>query len=94
MTTPEEINSHQILITEPIFNSIKNRKNISEFLFENLGIPSIFFGNQPVLSLLGAGHTSGAILESGIILILLHIKLLKKLKNNSKEQNFIKNQKM
>ena len=65
MTSPAEINSHQILITEPIFNSIKNRKNISQYLFETLGIPSIFFATQPVLSLLSTGRTSGTILESG-----------------------------
>ena len=65
INSPAEINTHQILITEPLFNSIKNKKNISEYLFENLGIPSIFFGAQPVLSLLGTGRTSGTILESG-----------------------------
>jgi len=65
ITSPEEIKSHQILITEPIFNSIKNKKNISEYLFETLGVSSLFFGAQPVLSLLGTGRTSGTILESG-----------------------------
>jgi actin-related protein len=65
IASPTEINSHNILITEPILNSVKNRKNISEYLFENLGVPSIFFGSQTVLSLLGIGHTSGTVLESG-----------------------------
>lgn len=65
INSPAEINSHQILITEPLFNSAKNKKNISEYLFEKLGIPSIFFGAQPVLSLLGTGRTSGTVLESG-----------------------------
>ena len=65
INTPEEVNSHKILITEPLFNSPKNKKKITEYLFENLGIPSIFFGCQPVLSLLGTGRTSGTILESG-----------------------------
>ena len=63
--TPEEISSHQILITEPIFNSLQNKKNIAEYLFEKKNVPSLFFGAQPVLSLLGTGRTSGTILESG-----------------------------
>ena len=65
ITSAQEINAHSILITEPIFNSTKNKKNISEYLFENLGVASLFFGMQPVLSLLGTGRTSGTILESG-----------------------------
>ncbi len=65
ITSPQEISAHSILITEPIFNSTKNKKNISEYLFETLGVSSLFFGVQPVLSLLGTGRTSGTILESG-----------------------------
>ena len=65
ISSSSEINSHKILVTEPLFNSILNKRNISEYLFESLGIPSIFFGSQPVLSLLGTGRTSGTILESG-----------------------------
>jgi actin-related protein len=65
IASPAEMNSHQILITEPIFNGIQNKKNISEYLFEKLGIPAVFFGCQPILSLLGTGRTSGVILESG-----------------------------
>ena len=63
--SPQEKNSHNILITEPILNSNQNRKKISEYLFENLGVPSLFFGTQPVLSLLSIGRTSGTVLESG-----------------------------
>ena len=63
--SPEEISSQQILITQPLFSSIQNKKNISEFLFETLKVPSLFFGTQPVLSLLGTGRSSGTILESG-----------------------------
>ena len=65
ITSPTEINSHQILISEPIFNSAQNKRNIAEYLFEKLGAPAIFFGSQPVLSLLGTGRSSGVILESG-----------------------------
>ena len=65
ITSPEEIAAHRVLIAEPIFNGNKNKKNISEYLFETLGVPSIFFGAQPVLSLLGTGRTSGTVLESG-----------------------------
>ena len=65
MESPQEKNSHNILITEPILNSFQNKKNISEILYEEVGVPSLFFGTQPVLSLLSIGKTSGTALESG-----------------------------
>ena len=61
----EEIKEHPVLITEPILNPKSNREKISQILLDKLGIPSIFFASQPILSLLSTSATSGIILESG-----------------------------
>lgn len=61
----EEIKEHPILITEPILNPYSHRKQIANALFENLGVPAIFFGSQPILSLFATKDRSGVILESG-----------------------------
>ena len=61
----DEINSHPILLTEPLQNPIYNRENISHILFENFSINKIFFASQPILSLYSTSNTTGVILESG-----------------------------
>ena len=61
----EQIKKTPVLITEPLFSSKKNKHSISEYLFEGLEAPFLFFGAQPVLSLLGTSLTDGVIIESG-----------------------------
>lgn len=61
----EEIREHPIFITEPILNPYSNRKDIASVLFDNLNVPALFFGSQPILSLWASGDKSGVILESG-----------------------------
>ena len=61
----DEINSHPILITEPLHNPISNRENISHILFEKFSINKLIFASQPVLSLFSTSNTTGIILESG-----------------------------
>ena len=61
----DEINSHPILITEPLHNPIQNRENISHILFEKFSINKLFFASQPILSLFSTSNTTGVILESG-----------------------------
>ena len=63
--TSQEIKEHPILITEPILNPRTNREKISHTLFDNLGIPALFFASQPILSLLSTSVTTGVMLESG-----------------------------
>ena len=65
LNSVQDISSCNILLTEPLLSNNTNKKNISEFLFEKMNISSIFFGSQPILSILGTGRTTGAILESG-----------------------------
>ena len=61
----QEIKEHPVLITEPILNPRTNREKIAKILFDNLGVPAIFFASQPILSLFSTSVTTGIILESG-----------------------------
>ena len=61
----QEIKEHPILITEPLLNPYTNREKIATSLFDNLGVPALFFASQPILSLFSTSSTSGAVLESG-----------------------------
>lgn len=54
-----------IFIAEPPFTPIKQKKDLTELLFENYDTPNIFFGTQSVLSLYSFGKTDGIIIESG-----------------------------
>ena len=61
----QEIKEHPVLITEPLLNPYSNRENIARSLFDNLGVPALFFASQPILSLFSTSNTSGTVLESG-----------------------------
>ena len=61
----QEIKEHPVLITEPLLNPSTNREKIATSLFDNLGVPALFFASQPILSLFSTSSTSGTILESG-----------------------------
>ena len=61
----EEIENHPLFITEPLLNPYANREKICNTLFDDLGVPSVFFGAQPILSLFSTSNTSGTVLESG-----------------------------
>ena len=63
--SPEEISEHPVVITEPLLNPYSNREKISNSLFDDLGVPAIFFACQPILSLFSTSSTTGIILESG-----------------------------
>ena len=62
---PEEITQHPVLITEPLLNPYSNREKIANLLFDDLGIPALFFASQPILSLFSISSTTGTVLESG-----------------------------
>lgn len=62
---PEEITQHPVLITEPLLNPYSNREKIANLLFDDLGIPALFFASQPILSLFSTSSTTGTVLESG-----------------------------
>ena len=61
----EQISEHPLVITEPLLNPYSNREKISNSLFDDLGVPAIFFASQPILSLFSTSNTTGVILESG-----------------------------
>ena len=61
----QEIKEHPLLLTEPLLNPYINREKIAYSLFDNLGVPALFFASQPILSLFSTSSTSGTVLESG-----------------------------
>ena len=61
----QQIKEHPILISEPFHNKDTNREKIAEILFEKMGVSSLIFGFQPLLSLFSTSYTTGVILESG-----------------------------
>jgi len=62
---PEDIKEHPIFITEPILNPYYHRKQVAAALLDNMNVPAICFGSQPILSLWATNPKSGIILESG-----------------------------
>ena len=61
----DERKEHPHIITEPLLNPYSIREKIANSLFDYIGIPSIFFASQPILSLFSTSATTGIILESG-----------------------------
>ena len=61
----EEIQQHPVLVTEPLLNPYTNREKIANTLYDNLGVPALFFASQPILSLFSTSNTTGTVLESG-----------------------------
>ena len=61
----EEISEHPVVVAEPLLNPYSNREKIANSLFDDLGVPSIFFASQPILSLFSTSSTTGIIMESG-----------------------------
>jgi centractin len=61
----QEIKEHPVLVSEPLLNPYTNREKIAYSLFDNLGVPALFFASQPILSLFSTSSTSGVVLESG-----------------------------
>jgi len=61
----DNIKDHPIFITEPIMNPYYHRKQVAAALLDNMGVPAIFFGSQPILSLWATSERTGIILESG-----------------------------
>lgn len=56
--SPEE---HPVLLTEHQTNPKVNREKTLQILFETFKVPSLYLAARPVLSLLAAGETSGAV---------------------------------
>ena len=44
----EEISEHPLLITESLLNPYSNREKISNSLFDDMGVPAVFFASQPI----------------------------------------------
>jgi actin-related protein len=56
---------HPVLLTEPVLNPIGNRIRMAQMMFDNFGVPVVYFQNQSVLSLYARGMTTGVVLDCG-----------------------------
>jgi len=59
---PEE---HPVLLTEAPLNPKANREKMCSIMFETFNVPSTYIAIQAVLSLYGAGRTTGIVLDAG-----------------------------
>jgi actin-related protein len=59
---PEE---HSLLLTESPVNLASTRKRSTEILFETFCLQNLHIVNQPLLSLLAAGHSTGIVVDAG-----------------------------
>eukprot|EP00475_Leptophrys_vorax_P014764 TRINITY_DN21036_c0_g1_i1.p1 TRINITY_DN21036_c0_g1~~TRINITY_DN21036_c0_g1_i1.p1 ORF type:complete len:472 (-),score=127.32 TRINITY_DN21036_c0_g1_i1:71-1486(-) len=56
---------HAVLVTEPPLNPKVNREKMLEIMFEKFSSPAVYIALQAILSLYGAGRTTGLVLDSG-----------------------------
>lgn len=55
----------RVMISEPSNNSKECREQMTELMFEQFGVRSLYFANQPVLSLYASARTTGTVIDSG-----------------------------
>ena len=61
----DESSPGPFVVTEPSFNSVRNREKLCELAFERFGAPAVYIAKTSVLSCFAVGRQSGLIVESG-----------------------------
>eukprot|EP00475_Leptophrys_vorax_P016996 TRINITY_DN23500_c0_g3_i1.p1 TRINITY_DN23500_c0_g3~~TRINITY_DN23500_c0_g3_i1.p1 ORF type:complete len:380 (+),score=66.65 TRINITY_DN23500_c0_g3_i1:25-1164(+) len=56
---------HPVLLSEVPLNLKANRDKMTEIMFENFGVPSLYLANAAVLALYASGRFTGVVLQSG-----------------------------
>jgi len=62
---PADKKDHQILLTEPARNPVKNREKMGQIMFEKYNFGGVMFEYQALLTLMAEGNTTGAVLDCG-----------------------------
>lgn len=60
-----EVEKHSVLLTQDPFNPELGRENMTQLMFEKFSTPSIYIGNQAVLSLFASGRKTGCVFDAG-----------------------------
>ena len=60
-----KFDEHPVLLTEASMNPKFNRERLSQIMFEQYNVPSLYLALRPSLSLYSSGRTTGIVLESG-----------------------------
>lgn len=55
----------RVMVSEPSNNTKECREQVVELMFEQFGARSVYFANQPVLSLYASARTTGTVIDSG-----------------------------
>ncbi|KAK4874458.1 hypothetical protein RN001_013818 [Aquatica leii] len=56
---------HRVLLTEPLCNDEKNRRNTTEIMFETFNVPAMYLAPSSVLALYSGGRINGIVYTSG-----------------------------
>ena len=57
--------SCKVLVTEPLFNTKKDREKLAEIMFEYFNVRGLYIAEQPVLSFYAHGSETGLIVDIG-----------------------------
>ena len=60
-----ETKTHSVIVTEAPFASSENKKEMSEVLFDKLGVESLYIINTSSLALYANGKTTGTVVDIG-----------------------------
>ncbi|KAK4874456.1 hypothetical protein RN001_013816 [Aquatica leii] len=56
---------HRVLLSEPLNNDEKNRRDTTEIMFETFNVPAMYLASTPVLALYNSGRINGVVYTSG-----------------------------
>jgi len=64
-TLNANVNEHQVLLAEPVYNPRTAREKTTELMFERFRVPALFIAKSPVLSSFAVGRATSVVVDSG-----------------------------